>query len=340
MRKPCIFDIECGTNFFICCCKVIGKSNIKIEISERKFELSEMYNFFTANKYTFVGYNCGSYDTPIMNMLFKNYANFLKGNYIELTYETHNLSSNIVNGGRANYEYAFLNYFPQIDLMTMMSSKALRVGLKSLQVTMCFRNVKEMIINWSEDLDVEKLDSVISYCFNDIDSTAYLFSLLKSDIKLRMDIQKEYGLRCLSKDPVGVGVSIFTKYICEELGIRNEKELYNYMDNLENIYVKDFILPEIKFKTPQFQNVLKEFNALKLNFKGETTVNEWSVNAICGKLKHVFGIGGLHSVNQPKIYISDHEYFILDLDVIRRRNLVNCWDVLLGRRIISSEALI
>lgn len=318
-RKPCEFDEEVFSNCFICCCKVIGeKDNITFEISERKNQLQEMYDFFMSNKYTFIGYNCGMYDTPIMNMIIQNISYFLQGDYSLLTNAAHKLSSQIVrHDGQAAYEYAFLNYFKYIDLMTMMSSKNLRTSLKSLQVTMCFRNVKEMMIDWSKPIEVDRIDDVIKYCFNDIDSTAELYHLLISDIKLRMDIQKEFKIRCLSKDPVAVGVAIFSKYICEELGIYNEKQLYSYMDNFTTIPVKDFILPNIKFKTKPFQDVLKDFNNLILDDKGQTNIKEWSTTALCGKLRHTFGIGGLHSQNQPNIYKSSDngEWLILDLDV-------------------------
>lgn len=314
-RKPCVFDEEVLPNAFICCCKVIGKKNITFEISARKNQLQEMHDFFMSGKYTFVGYNCGLYDTPIMNMIIKDVTNFLQGDYSLLTQAAHELSSQIVShSSPIVYQYAFLNYFPQIDLMTMMASKALRVGLKSLQVTMCFKNVKEMIIEWSKDIEENKIDEVISYCYNDIDSTTELFSLLRSDLQLRMQIQKEFKIRCLSKDPVGVGVAIFSKYICEELGIYNEKQLYDHMENFSIIPVKDYILPNIQFKTKPFQDVLKAFNNLVLDSKGQSTIKEWSVSAMCGNLKHTFALGGLHSYNTPDIYESDENWLVIDAD--------------------------
>ncbi len=314
MKKLCVYDIEVAMDFFICCCKVVGEKPIVFEISSRRFELPQLLNFFS-NNYIFVGYNSSGYDSPILNMLFQNISK-IKGDYNIAHQLAFDLSKKIVSGEDPFIVYRYKNgLYEDLDLMTMMSSKALRVGLKSLQVTMCYHNVEEMLTDWNKPLGQDKFDQTISYCFNDIDSTSELLKLLKGDLQLRIAIQKDYKISALSKDGVGIGVDIFTKYICEELDLDDPRDLETYKDNLPLIKVKDFILPEIKFKTKPFQNVLNTFNDLVLDNTGLTLIKEWSVSAICNKLKHVFGLGGLHSANTPKVYIEDDEFVLIDCDV-------------------------
>jgi hypothetical protein len=329
MKSPCVFDIEVLPNCFICCCKVFGQANRTFEISARKFELQEFYDFMTSDKYFFIGYNCKGYDTPIINMLFQKLPYFLESGYEAVAEAAMDLSKSIIvdRDMFIIYRYNNLDYFQDIDLMTMMASKALRVGLKSLQVTMCYPNVKEMMIKWSDNIEEDKIDEVITYCYNDIDSTAELFKLLKKDFTLRMNIQREFNIKCLSKDGVGIGVDIFTNFVCDKLRC-HPKQLKNYMEVPDSIVVAKYIHPLIKFKTPQFQQVLQWYKNLELTvedadeaFNDKTEELEEGVQetykktVVLNKLAHTFALGGVHSVNKPAVYTATDEWHLIDVDV-------------------------
>lgn len=315
-KKLCVFDIEVLPNCFICCCKIAGEEgNIKFEISARAFQLAELIAFFRRTDLVFVGYNCQHYDTPIINMLIDKYSSFSNGKYMNVTNACYKLSSSIIGGSWAASEYKWLGYFNQIDLMTMMASKALRVGLKSLQVTMCYHNVQEMHVDWNQFIEPDDIDQLTFYCYNDIGSTYELLTLLVPDIRLRMAIQSEFKIKCLSKDGVGIGVDIFTRYICEKLEVSVAKELMNYRDNYETICVKDFLLDEIQFKTPALQEVRKFYENLVLDREGKGKARETSGTVIINNLQHSYGIGGLHSVNRPAVHIAGKGWIIRDSDV-------------------------
>lgn len=306
----------------------MGEDNRTFEISARKFQLQELYEFFTSGEYTFVGYNSSHYDMPILNMVFSRYEEFLKADYYSITEAAFQLSSAIV--GRdifIVYRYMNLGFFNNIDLMTMMASKALRVGLKSLQVTMCYKNVKEMIIKWSEDIAEHLIDAVIMYCHNDIDSTAELLKLLKNDLVLRMQIQREFRIKCLSKDGVGIGVDIFTNFVCDKLQC-HPKQLKNYVELPDKVIVAKYIEPLIKFKTPQFNEVLNWYKNMELTidqideeFNEQSSDDDTPVvtklkkTVLLNKLRHTFALGGIHSVNTPVVYTATDEYDFDDEDV-------------------------
>lgn len=312
--KLCVFDIEVLPNCFICCCKVAGQPIVTFEISARKFQLKELVDFFRAQQCVFVGYNCIHYDTPVINMLINNYGTLKGHNYATVTNEIYRLSNTIITGDAFAWKkYKYANFFKQIDLMTMMASKALRVGLKSLQVTMHYRNVKEARIKWSEDVAENIIDDIIHYCHNDVGSTTELLKLLIPDLKLRMDIEREFHVKCLSKDGVGIGVDIFTKYVCDELEEESGKDLMKYRDNYSVIPVRDFLVDEIEFKTPALKKVHEFYQNLVLDHKGEATISGGTV--LVNNLIHSYGIGGLHSVNKPGIFVSDDEWIIIDSDV-------------------------
>lgn len=322
--KLCTTDIEVIENVFICCCKIRGEQIRTFEISARKFEYKEMIDFLRRHDIIVVGYNCSHYDTPILNMLISNYTELSRyRNYLIPTDAAFKLSNQIIGDGdpRVWSHWKWKNYFKQIDLMTLMASKALRVGLKSLQITMCYPNVQEMKVDWNRMLPTDKIDELIHYCHNDVNSTEHLSKLLNNDIDLRMKIQKEFKVKCLSKDGVGIGVDIFTNRICKQLGLRDEGDLFSMRRNLDRIVVKELIPDIVKFKTPECQKVLDFYKEMILDEEGLKRVDgnrhpdDTSMVITLNNLQHSFGIGGVHSINKPMIHEEDDKYVIIDADV-------------------------
>ena len=64
----------------------------------------------------------------------------------DVTLSLFNLSQTIINLEDGNISkikrWKYANYFESMDLLTMMFSSKLRVGLKSMQITMQYQNVQ------------------------------------------------------------------------------------------------------------------------------------------------------------------------------------------------------
>ena len=61
-----------------------------------------------------------------------------------------------------------------------------------------------------------QIDEVISYCFNDIESTTELLNRCVKDIELRLAIEDEYKIKALNKDGVNLGMEIIKcRYLAE-----------------------------------------------------------------------------------------------------------------------------
>lgn len=312
------YDIEVLSNVFLCCVKVGKNTIITFEISERKNDFMEMITFFLSGKYMFAGYNCMGYDTPIMNMLI-SHANDLVGEpYMEITTKAYKLSSSIVNGEHdSGARYKFLKFFKQLDLMTLLASKALRVGLKALQVTMFYNNVQEMIVDWTKPVDVNDIDDMIFYCHNDVNSTSTLGMLLKGQVELRQAITKKTGIQnLLSKDPVGVGVEVFTHEICKKLRCTKQELEQNYRVVPDMTSYKDLIQDCIQFKTKVLNEVLDWYKGSFVTSNDEITTptGKKDKTIVFNKLQHTFAQGGLHSVNKPKIFEASADMRIIDID--------------------------
>lgn len=336
-RKLIIFDIEVLENFFICGVKPVKGKIIIFEISHRRNDLEKLVDYFLSHdKDYFIGYNCDFYDEPVLYNLIKKYHEadpFWHENYLSICGYIKEVSDMLIE--RDKPEFRKKRLVRTIDLMTMLFSNALRTGLKSLQVSMCYPNVEEMNIDWNKWLPTEDMDMLISYNHNDLNSTEFLFNLLKPDLELRKTIKKTYGIECLSRDGVGTGVAIFTKYVCNELGLLYPSHLKNFVVEKPQHPVSELLLPQIEFRTKPFKEVHEKYKSLILTSEGGLPEHmkkkggnkgrkgapkiegedDGMFEAISNGLKHSFGLGGIHSVNTPNIYQSCKDYVLIDADV-------------------------
>lgn len=327
-----VYDIEVFQNIFHC--SVINtetKEIHKFEISPRKNQLSELISFFKQvnspvswnDNYTtncsidsdkiFCGYNNLHYDNPVINYIIE-YEHVLAENpVLVITNSIFNLSKEITNSGE-NIEkwkrWKYQVWFDSFDILTMLYSNKLRVGLKEIQVTMQYNNVQEFVCDWSKPLPIEDFDSMIDYNINDIESTSALLDRCKKDIDLRLAIEDEYGVKVLSKDGVNIGMKILTHKYLEKTGL-TWWDIKDLRSPQAYIPLKDVILPFIKYDSPILKSVLDEMKTQVVSpgRKG------YEKNFVFGGLRYTVGVGGIHSKNDPEIIIPAEDEMLIDIDV-------------------------
>lgn len=307
-----VFDVEVFPNVFSCTIKNSETNEITtFEISERKNEVTDLIKYFTDKSKIFVGYNNIHYDNPIINYIIDYFGNN-EYSVNRMCISLFNLSSIITGKEEDNskwLKWKYADYFDYLDLLTMLYSKALRVSLKSMQVTMMYHNVLEFNANWNEALPLERIDEMIAYNINDVESTYSLLILCSEDIELRLDIEDKQGIKCLSKDGVGIGVELLKKEYMRRTGIDWET-LKNLRSPADKIRLKDVILPNISFKSKILQDLLNEMKTLTVS-PGR---NGWNKKFIFHDRIISIGVGGLHSINKPEIIIPNENELLLDTD--------------------------
>lgn len=327
-----VYDIEVFQNIFHCSAINTETKEIhKFEISPRKNQLSELISFFKQvnspvswnDNYTtncsinsdkiFCGYNNLHYDNPVINYIIE-YEHVLAERPIPvITNSIFNLSREITNSGE-NIEkwkrWKYQVWFDSFDILTMLYSNKLRVGLKEIQVTMQYKNVQEFICDWSKPLPIEDFDSMIDYNINDIESTSALLDRCKKDIDLRLAIEDEYGVKVLSKDGVNIGMKILTHKYLEKTGL-TWWDIKDLRSPQAYIPLKDVILPFIKYDSPILKSVLDEMKTQVVSpgRKG------YEKNFVFGGLRYTVGVGGIHSKNDPEIIIPAEDEMLIDIDV-------------------------
>lgn len=302
-----VYDVEVFKNVFHCTVYNTESNELhKYECSIRKNNLDEMCELFLNSDAYFVGYNNIHYDNPIVNYIIEFFF-YRKYSYEKICTSVYNLSKVITSRNEGDLvkwkRWKYANNFLTVDLLTMLYSKQLRVSLKSMQVTMMYKNVQEFRSDWNLPLETEKIDDMIKYNINDVMSTYELLNICEKDIKLRLAIEKEHGINCLSKDGVGIGVELLkTKYL-EKTGMSWDilKDLRSPMDVIS---LNDVILPQINYKDKILQDLLSEMKMLTVS-PGR---NGWNKHFIYGGLEISVGVGGIHSKNEPEeIKLTDDE---------------------------------
>lgn len=313
-----VFDIEVFKNFFCCSFRNTETKEIHtFEISNRKDTTKDFIRFFKQNFY-FVGYNNIHFDNPIVNYIIEFFYND-KYTVEQKTSSIFNLSQIIINSDDQEQwkRWKWARNFESIDLLTMMFSQNLRVSLKELQVTLMYPKVQEFVVDWTKPLDYAKFDDVIYYNHNDILSTEALIYYqdstgkytIQNDLKLRLDIKKEYGIECLSKDGVGIGTEILKKKYLEATGL-SWADIKDLRSPAPYIALNDVILQNITYNTPQLQSLLNELKT-KVVSPGRKGLE---IQFVYEGVMISVGVGGIHSINRPEIIKPAEDEVLLDTD--------------------------
>ena len=315
--RACVYDVEIFPNVFhTVIYDTEYKQQLCFEISERRNDIEELITLFTEddNK-IFVGYNNHHYDDVIINYIIDYKEKLTDLPYWRICQSLFNLSSCIVKDEEGSREklkrWKYAHYFKSMDLLTMQFSQKLRVGLKTMQVTMHYKNVQEYDGDFDQFLPSDKIDEMIAYNINDVESTTELLNRLKDQVDLRLFIEKEHGIDCLSMDSVKMAETFLLEKYSEKSGIPKNviKEMRSPMDYIP---LKDVILPFIRYKNPKLQDVLED---MKKQIVYSKERKGYENKFVISNVVYSIGVGGIHSIHTPKIFHPGEDEFIGHADV-------------------------
>lgn len=263
----------------------------------------------------FCGYNNHHYDDVVINYMIDYHRKLTDLPYWRVCQSLFNLSTTIVedeDGSREKLKrWKYAHYFQSMDLLTMQFSQKLRVGLKTMQVTMHYKNVYEYEGDFNKPLPKDEIDNMILYNINDVESTEELLNRLKDQIELRLFIEQEHGIDCLSMDSVKMAETFLLEKYSERSGIPKNviKEMRSPMDYIP---LKDVILPFIKYKNPKLQDVLED---MKKQIVYSKERKSYEKKFVLSNVVYSVGVGGIHSIHTPQIFLPKDDEHIGHADV-------------------------
>lgn len=311
-----VFDIEVFPNVFSCTLKDSESGEVNVfEISHRKKNIrkvaTDMVELFKDKRYMFCGYNNIHYDNPIMNFIIENLG-IMPNDYLKVCGRLFKLSQTIVNSKTSESwkQWKYNTVYATMDLLTMLFSQKLRVGLKEMQVTMQYRNVQEYSGDFNSYVPDEDIDEMLAYNLNDVDSTLELLNRCKKEIDLRIGIQKEYGIDVLSKDGMSIGTEILKAKYLENTG-KSWSDIKDLRSPADIIDLDDVIFPFIEYETPVLRDLLREMKSQKVSPGRKGYERHFLLDGV----EVTVGVGGIHTKNKPEAIIPKDNELLLDSDV-------------------------
>ena len=263
----------------------------------------------------FCGYNNHHYDDVIINYIIDYWYKLVDMPYHRVCQSICNLSNTIVESEEGSIDkfkkWKYMHCFYSMDLLTMQFSQKLRVGLKTMQVTMHYKNVQEYDGDFNQYLPKDSIDDMIAYNINDVESTTELLNRLKDQVELRLFIEKEHGIDCLSMDSVKMAETFLLEKYSEKSGIPKNviKEMRSPMDYIP---LKDVILPFIRYKNPKLQSVLEDMKKQVVYSKER---KGYEKKFVLSNVVYSIGVGGIHTIHTPKIFLPNDDEYIGHSDV-------------------------
>jgi hypothetical protein len=321
MKTHWVMDYETLSNCFIAVFEDIKSEEQEIfVVHESKNDIVKLLTFLMRNiNYDewHVSFNGLGFDSQITEHILQNADTLLEWSGEDIAKFVYSKAQDTI---RRQNENEFLEFSPrdlqirQVDVFKLnhWDNPAKRSSLKWIQFSMDWKNIIDMPIHHSSMIKADQIDSIITYCINDVKSTKQIMKLSKSQIDLRGTLTEEYGIDLYSASEPRISKELFMYFLSKETGIK-KYDLRQLRTKRDKIVVKDIILPYIKFKTAPFEKLLDKFNDVVI-YPGETK-GGFKYSVQYKGMKTDFGLGGIHGARTSKVYKSTADTVIMTSDV-------------------------
>ena len=309
----------------ICNCFIAVFQHYKTEetkvfvVHEQRTDFPELIKFLNdcvSKNQWHISYNGLSFDAQITQKLLLNQKALLKLDTQALVTYIYNYAQSVIEKSNKGDFAEFAPYklkIKQIDLFKLnhWDNKAKMSSLKWIQYSMDWQNVEDMPHKHDQPVtDSDTLDSVISYCINDVTSTKQIFNHSKEQIQLRQNLSKEYGIDLYSASEPRISKELFLYFLEQKTGL-SKTHLKTLRTPRDYIVLADCILPYIKFETEPFNKVLDYFRTKVITSTKDGFKHRMDFKGV----KTDYGLGGIHGAISSGIYEAKPGWTIMTSDV-------------------------
>jgi hypothetical protein len=307
------YDLEVFPNIFLFGGKFKDSNEVQLfEISDRMNQLNDLLNWLSYLKNCqaeMTGFNNLGFDYPIIHELMTNPYSF---NYEK----AHQLGNQIISAQNRGVRFEKIKHYerilPQIDWMKIchFDNVAKATSLKALQFAMRSESLEDLPFK-VRPLNNEEKDTLRKYCVHDVTETEKFGIICEPLLEMRRELLKEGVLTgdVLNFSDVKIGTEYLINRIGKQVCFSGYKPRQTYRDVVE---FNRIILPKIFYRTEAYNSVFSWFKNQKIFTAGGEKPS------LCVKLSGLdfhFGVGGVHASADNKVFESNNDYQIVDIDV-------------------------
>lgn len=340
VKRYWVMDIETIINCFIAVFEDYASDERHIfRVNRSHNDLVEFYKFLDAHVATkswHFSFNGLGFDAQVIQWMMDNRESLLAMTSTEqINNEIYKFAQRVINTQRTKERLPYPEWkikIPQLDIFKLnhWDNKAKMSSLKWIQYTMDWKNVEEMPHHHTKPVDDDDtLNLLTKYCINDVQSTKAIFNYkddegkypMKEQIQLRRELSKTYGLNLYSASEPRISKELFLHFLSEKMG-KDKRDIRNYRTMRPIVKIEDIILPYVKFRDSNFQEMHDWFKSQVVEID-EETFNEEEVKKSKGPkftmmfngVKTDYGLGGLHGCAKSGVYEAGNGFCIMSADV-------------------------
>ena len=290
-------------------------------VHDLRNDLNDFISFLNENinnKEWHISYNGLAFDGQITHYILDNHKSWLNLSGCEVANIIYKYAQRCIQKSNAK---EFSDYpqwkmkISQIDVFKLhhWDNPAKRSSLKWIQYSMDWENILDMPIHHETEITTQKeIDVILEYCVNDVRSTKEVYNRAKSQIGLRKELTKTYGINMFSASEPRISKEIFGYYLSRNLNIP-KKDLRKMRTYRDTIKVKDIILPCVSFTSDEFKTLHDRFKTLEVDAASLKGGFKYYIDY--KDVKTHFGLGGAHGANSKGMYESTEDLVIMSSDV-------------------------
>ena len=315
-------DFETLSNCFIGVFEDVKSEHQEIFICHKsKNDIEDLIHFLKRNQSLnewHVSFNGLAFDSQITEHILRNQEQLLEQDGDVIARWIYRKAQETIERSNSG-EFALFGQrdlsIRQIDVFKLnhWDNPAKRSSLKWIQYTMDWKNIIDMPIHHTTEIEESQIPEIINYCINDVKSTKQIMHLSKEQINLRKVLTDEYDIDLFSASEPRISKELFLHFLNKSTGIK-KWHLKQMRTERDQIIFKDIILPYVEFKTATFQNLLKKFQDIVL-YPGETK-GGFKYSIKYKGVKTDYGLGGIHGARSSKVYNSTEDMIIMSSDVV------------------------
>jgi hypothetical protein len=308
LKHGLVYDIELYRNLFMVSFYHLNNDTYSTFSIYPEGEIDQRDDLFNlVRNATLVGYNNWNYDDGVLRHLLYN-----KG--IDVA-ELWKWSQTLINGGRNPYRYPKEDpVFYSYDLSELVRIGPVPKKLKLVGCNLKHQKLQDLPIDFDKPVERNEFELMRDYNRNDVLITKKVLDFLKPRLDQREMLSEEYGLDLRSLSDTAIA----KRYLTTEYGkLVGNWDFREGKTERRDIPFSDIIFDHIEFQTQDCRDLLTHLKTQTLigkESKGEIR-HSWKMKYEMNGLILSLGLGGIHSEDDPAVYVEDDEWCILDLDV-------------------------